>query len=153
MITIRRAGIEDIEDVVHLRTAFQWELHPQARVDKAQFVELTRDYVSEKLPAEELLVWFAEEDGQIVGTGGLVFWHRPPTSTCMSSKHAYVLNMYTLPDHRGKGVATLLLEQIIDYVKTTATQSITLHATEMGRAVYGKLGFVARTGEMQLKIE
>ena len=152
MPTIRRAGVEDLEQIVALRMAMLREMRPEAPVSDAEVEELTRRYLAEKLPAGEFLVWFAEEEGRVVGTSGLVFSHRPPTLTCTSELHAYVLNMYTLPEWRGRGVATMLLEHMIEYVKTTPARRIALHATEMGRPIYERLRFVPSDAYMVLAV-
>ena len=132
--------------------AFLREMQPDALDSEREVLELTRKYVADKLPSGELLVWFAEEDGRIVGTGGLLFFDRPPTLRYKPELHAYVLNMYTLPEWRGKGVATALLRHIIEYVKTTPARRVSLHASEMGRSVYERLGFVASSGAMTLSL-
>jgi GNAT superfamily N-acetyltransferase len=152
MPTIRRAGIEDLEQVVALRMALLREMQPEAPASDAEVEELTRQYVAEKLPAGEFLVWFAEEDGRVVGTSGLVFSHRPPTLTCASELHAYVLNMYTLPGWRGRGVATVLLQHMIEYVRTTPARRIALHATDVGRPIYERLKFIPSDRYMTLAL-
>jgi GNAT superfamily N-acetyltransferase len=150
LLTIRQAGIEDMEEVIRLRMAFLKDVHPEVE-EPTGLLEATRRYVNEKLPAGEFLVWFAEDNEQIVGTGGLVFWHRPPSLHYRADSQAYVINMYTLPERRREGIATLLLQNMIDYVKSTPVRRIGLHTTEMGRSVYEKLGFVDSTDEMKLR--
>jgi GNAT superfamily N-acetyltransferase len=51
------------------------------------------------------------------------------------------MNMYTVPEWRGRGVATALLREIIKFVKGTGARRIWLRATEEGRPVYEKAGF------------
>ncbi len=149
---IRPTTPADLDLVIALRLAFLREMHPDAAAGDSEIVALTRRYVAERLPAGEFLVWFAEEDGKVIGTGGLVFMQRPPTLHCNSEVHAYILNMYTLPEYRGRGVATALLEHIIEYVKTkTPARRAALQATELGRGVYERLGFEASAGYMTLR--
>lgn len=151
-IIIRRTGVEDIEEVVCLRLAFLREEQPDALQSEPEFVGLTRQYVADKLPTGEFVVWFAEEDDRIIGTGGLVFFHRPPTFRNTSELQAYVLNMYTLPECRYRGVATMILKHIVEYVKETPAKRISLHASEMGRSIYEKFGFSAIGGGMMLTL-
>ncbi len=61
-----------------------------------------------------------------------------------------VKNIYTVPSWRGKGVAMALLREIISYVKKTDARRIWLHATEDGKRLYEKVGFVSTTDEMEL---
>ncbi len=43
-----------------------------------------------------------------------------------------------------------LLREIISYVKKTDARRIWLHATEDGKRLYEKVGFVSTTDEMEL---
>jgi len=150
MPTIRRATADDLETVIELRMAFLRESKPDVR-EWEPILQATRQYVSDKLPAGEFLVWFAEEDGQVVGTAGLVFFHRPPTSPS-SGLHAYVMNMYTLPAWRRQGIATALLQHVIEYAKSHSAGRVYLHALDTGRALYQRLGFEPCTSEMSLRL-
>lgn len=152
MLTIRRADIEDLEQIVALRMAFLREAQPDGLEYEPEVFDLTHRYVADKLSTGEFLVWLAEEDQQVVGTSGLIFFHRPPTFRNRSDMNAYILNMYTIPERRGRGVATMLLRHIIEYVKTTPVKRISLHATQMGMLVYERLGFEDCSGEMTLNL-
>lgn len=153
MFTIRRATAEDIDDVVNLRIAFLREVQSDAGEPGRAIIDLTRQYVMDKLPGDEFLVWFAEECGHIIGISGLLFFQRPPTFQNISTLYAYIINVYTMPEWRGNGVATALVEHIIEYVKSTPAKRISLHASEMARSVYERLGFVASFDEMVYNLE
>lgn len=60
------------------------------------------------------------------------------------------MNMYTKPEYRRKGIAYRTLDILVDACKKRGTTHITLEATEMGRALYEKYGFVAMQEEMKL---
>ncbi|MCE5323089.1 GNAT family N-acetyltransferase [bacterium] len=150
MLKIRLADIDDIEQIVALRMAFVREF--QKAPESPDFVDLTRRYIADKLPKGEFMVWLAEEEGRVIGTGGLIFFIRPPLYTRPYERHPYILNMYTIPEWRGKGVATMLMKHIIDYVKTTPAKRISLHASEMGRSVYERLGFKPLDTEMVMDL-
>jgi len=152
VIAIRRAGVEDIEAVVDFRLAFMREAFPGVEIDEGEFRELTYRYVADKLPKDEFMVWLAEEDGRAVGMSGLIFYHRPPIIPYPSEHRVYLLNMYTRPESRRRGVATALIRHMLAHVKTTPAKCITLHATDTGRLVYEKLGFVPIEDEMRLML-
>lgn len=152
MLTVRLATEQDIDQVVTLRMAFLTEMRPQALDRVPEVLALTRQYVQEKLPAGEFLVWLAEEDGQVVGTGGLVYHSRPPTLGNPFTLHGYVLNMYTLPQHRRRGIGSRVLGCIIDHVRGTPAGRITLHASKLGRPLYERFGFTSYGDEMTLAL-
>jgi GNAT superfamily N-acetyltransferase len=60
--------------------------------------------------------------------------------------------MYTLPEHRGRGIATVLFERLLDEARERGYKKISLHATDMGRPIYEKFGFSGVDNEMELKL-
>lgn len=58
-----------------------------------------------------------------------------------------VLNVYTDPGWRGRGVATALMQTILAWTRTQPLDRLVLHASREGRSIYERLGFEA-TGEM-----
>jgi len=64
-------------------------------------------------------------------------------------RHGIIQNVFTEPDWRRRGVATLLVRQIIDWAQEQHLDNLVLHSSEAGRELYERLGFVA-TNEMRL---
>ena len=63
-------------------------------------------------------------------------------------RHAIIVNVFTEPGWRRRGVAQLLLEQLIAWARTERLDRLVLHASDEGRALYEKMGFI-RTNEMR----
>jgi len=151
MLNLRQANLQDLEVLVQMRLEILHEVGDiEADTDTANLVEVTRKYLSEKMPQGEFLAWVAEVDSQIVATSGLVFFQRPPYSGNLLGLEAYVMNVYTIPAWRGQGIATELLKEIISFVKATEARRIWLHATEDGKRIYEKLSFVSTLKEMEI---
>ena len=53
----------------------------------------------------------------------------------------YVMSMYTVPERRGKGVATRLVRAMVRWAADRGYPRILLHASRMGRPVYARAGF------------
>ena len=64
------------------------------------------------------------------------------------SRHAIVLNVFTEPEWRRRGVAMLLMDQIIEWARAERIVRLVLHASADGRPVYERAGFVP-TNEMR----
>jgi GNAT superfamily N-acetyltransferase len=148
--SIRQATIDDLESLVDLRLEFLREVN--ATNSDPSFRDNLYGYFSRTLPAGEFLAWLAEADGAIIGTSGLVFFERPPSFNNFTGQSAYIMNMYTLPAWRGRGVATALLNRVLDYIKTTPCRSVSLHATEQGRSLYERVGFLGTDEVMGLEL-
>lgn len=76
-----------------------------------------------------------------IGTGGVSFFQVMPTYHKPSGKKAYIMNMYTNPKHRRKGIAYKTLDMLIKDSKSKGISAILLEATDMGRPLYEKYGF------------
>lgn len=61
---------------------------------------------------------------------------------------AIVLNVYTEPAWRGRGIAKLLMECVIRWAGDAGMHSLVLHASDAGRPLYEQMGFKA-TNEMR----
>ncbi len=53
----------------------------------------------------------------------------------------YLMSMYTVPSFRGRGVATRIVRASLDWAREHGYRRFTLHASDMGRSVYERLGF------------
>lgn len=151
MYKIRLATLADADALISLRLVFLKEVGSLGSgVDGGELGEAIRRYLVRKMPAGEFLAWVAESEGRIVGTSGLTLFERPPNGANMAGLEAYLSNMYTVPGWRGKGVGTALVTTIIAHLKGTRVRRVWLHATEQGRPVYEKAGFVVSETDMEM---
>ena len=86
-------------------------------------------------------VVLAEEDDRIVGTAIVFYYQSVPSVFNVSGKNAYITSMYVKEECRRKGIATIMLQQLIDNAKKKGYSIIMLNASEMGKGLYKKLGF------------
>ena len=148
---IRRAGVEDIEALAGLRLELLKDADELGPGPPSVLARSIRQYLATAIRAGRFLAWVAEADGRVVATSGLVLLEKPPSGGNPDGLEAYVMNMYTLPECRGHGLATRLLAEVIAYVKTTPARRISLHATEGGKSIYRRAGFVESGNEMRLR--
>ena len=62
----------------------------------------------------------------------------------------WCMNMYTAPEYRKQGIAIHTLDLLVKEAREQGVTQITLEATEMGRPLYEKYGFVKMKDEMEL---
>lgn len=67
----------------------------------------------------------------IVATSGVSFSTVPPSFGNVSGEEAYVMNMYTLPRARKKGIGTILLGKIIEEITEKKIKKVRLLTTEL----------------------
>jgi GNAT superfamily N-acetyltransferase len=68
----------------------------------------------------------------------------------VSGRQAIIQNVFTQPEWRRRGLAALLIERIIDWTRKNGIDSLVLHASDEGRALYERLGFIPTT-EMRFR--
>ena len=125
------------------------------------FVEEARSWTEPALERGEYLGWLAalkKDPSVIVGGGGvqmrLVAPHpfRPPRGDVFAKgKHAIVLNVFTEPEWRRRGLARLLMEEIMRWARAEPLDRLVLHATSDARPLYEQFGFEV-TNEMRIEI-
>ena len=149
--TIRRATVADVEALAQLRLALLREMGSiRDESQEGPLLDALRVYLHRKMATNEFLAWVAEAEEQVVAISGLVFFERPPDTSNLAGLDAYLMNMYTLPAWRGRGLASALLDEIIGFVRTTPARRIWLHATAAGRPLYENAGFRPSTRDMEL---
>ncbi|MBS5052585.1 MAG: GNAT family N-acetyltransferase [Clostridiales bacterium] len=108
------------------------------------------DYYQKALCNGSHIAYLVLDENCVVGAGGVSFFRVMPTYHNPSGNKAYIMNMYTKPDYRRKGIAYKTLDMLIKDIKSRGISAISLEATEMGRPLYEKYGFVKMNDEMEL---
>ncbi|MGY3930288.1 acetyltransferase [Aeromonas encheleia] len=141
---IREAKAADIPALVRLRMALFCELGEldEPLADGALW-QATEAYFSAAARDGSARSWLVEVDGEAVACGTLALFVRPPYPGNLAGREAYLLNMYTLSAWRKRGMASALLDVMAAYARDQRLGKLWLHASEEGRPLYERLGFVA----------
>jgi GNAT superfamily N-acetyltransferase len=149
-ISIRLAGVADVQSLVDLRCAFLAEVSDSGPLEQT-LVDAISAYFSRALPAGEFIAYLAEVHGEIVATSGLTYHRQPPSPQNPHGCEAYILNMYTRPAWRRRGIASALLQKLIDHARRSNSCRVSLHSLPDARSIYLKAGFVPVDAEMRLE--
>ena len=95
--------------------------------------------------------WLVEADGQVVAGGGIIFLEFQPHPNDPNPRRAWVVNMFTDPEHRQRGLARRLMAVMLAWCRAQGMSSLSLHASDSGRTLYESLGF-APTNEMRIDL-
>jgi len=147
-IKTRRAALRDLGILVAHRRGmwFDMDYKNKAELDAADRVY--RRWAKPRLKTGELVGFIVEAAGQIAGSGCLWLQPRLGVPGFKGGRQPYLLSMYTEHAFRGKGVATMIVEESIRWAKAKGFSRMTLHASDMGKSIYDKLGF-KQTWEMK----
>jgi GNAT superfamily N-acetyltransferase len=158
---IRLATASDLELISWHRArmfADMGELAPELFDSfRTQSLETLRRMFAE----EKYVGWLASPQDQpekIVAGAGVQLRDVPPHPMpdangkidIVGGQQAIIQNVYTQSDWRRRGLAALLIKRILDWTDEQGIDSVVLHASDAGRAVYERLGFLA-TNEMRFR--
>lgn len=150
---IRKAIEDDIEFLVKLRIS---QLIDEGYSIKDESKEMIfnemRNYFQRNIKTDGYISYIAVDEEKIVATSGLCFYQLPPSFGNPSGKIAYLTSMYTIPAYRKRGLATNLIQKIIEISKELGYAIIRLHVSETAKPLYAKLGFRDTENDMVLKI-
>ena len=121
--------------------------------DQADMTEVagqSRDYYGKALKDGSHTAILVYDKDQIVGAGGISYFKVMPTYHNQTGKKAYIMNMYTAPEYRRQGIAFHTLDLLVKDAKEQGVLQIALEATDMGRPLYERYGFVKMEDEMEL---
>ena len=142
MITYRKAILSDAKKLSEIRSLFLKEMNNITTEEDRIVVEQANfEYFKKALCDNTFVAWIAIDNEEIIATSGLSFFSVPPFFSVLNGKVAYIMNMYTFPIYRNRGIGTKLFVKIVDEAKHLGYKKITLNATDMGRPLYEKYGF------------
>lgn len=147
----KKAGLEDLDTLVKTRIEVLRAANCLADDTDMSLVERqSREYYEESLQAGDHIAYLVFTEEKFVGAGGVSFFRVMPTYHNPTGRKAYIMNMYTRPDYRRKGIACHTLEFLVKEARKKGVEHISLEATEMGRPLYEHFGFVKMNEEMEL---
>jgi GNAT superfamily N-acetyltransferase len=118
------------------------------------------DRLGKALASGDYFGWLVSQHNapqKIIAGAGVIIRQVPPFPirrengeiTIAEGRQGLIVNVFTEPEWRRRGLAQLLMEQIIAWSREQQLDGLVLHASDDGRALYEKLGFVPTT-EMSL---
>lgn len=150
-ILYRRAGSHDRELLTRLRLEVLRAANGlEEDVDLSRTELESRRYYETCFLEDSHAAWLVFDGEEVVGTGAVSFYQVMPTYHNPSGKKAYIMNMYTRPDYRRRGIAYRVLELLTAEAEMRQIDAVTLEATAAGRPLYEAFGFTAMRDEMEL---
>lgn len=141
-ITIRRVDPVDIPSMTAARLNYLTEM--QGQRTEAYMKELQQNlqtFFMQTMQEDSFFALLAEYEGAVVSYGGMVLKKIPGDLNQSSYLEGDILNMYTLPEFRRKGISSLILKQLMEEAKAMGVSKIALHCSKDGEPLYRKFGF------------
>lgn len=148
--TFRRATIDDLEIITDHRTLMFAEIGkvPMEALEENRAYYMP--WLTDQLTRDNYTGLLVEYEGNVVAGAGYWVSIGAPLPHLQSGdlRRATIVNVYTQPEHRRKGLARQMVEQLMDIAKTAGYPVTNLHASDAGRPLYESLGF-GKTNELQ----
>jgi GNAT superfamily N-acetyltransferase len=145
-VTIRPATRADLDSVLEHRlgmieAVFSVEMSAATgRVDPAGLRESNRRWLEEHL-GRDFLAWIADAGGRAVASAAILWFDHPPSPVNPGGREAYILNVFTEPRARRRGLARLLMERLVEEARAAGVKRVWLRASDEGRPLYELMGF------------
>ena len=147
----KKAIIADIDELVRTRISVLRTANKLSNdVDMSLVEKESYEYYKSALETGEHIAYLVYDNENLIGAGGVSFYQVMPTYHNPTGKKAYIMNIYTASEYRRQGIAFHTLDLLVKDIRKQGISQITLEATEMGRPLYEKYGFVKMENEMEL---
>ncbi len=125
-VTVRLATVEDAHAVADLYTAARVHAVPQMPPALHTNAE-DRAYVARRMAEDDVTVWIAEQDGEILGF-----------AQCTTT---FLDGLYILPERKGQGIGSLLLD-VVDATHPEGYELWVFESNTGARRLYERRGLV-----------
>ena len=155
-IEVRRLGLSELELLLSLRMEVLAQVFSAERQEMSERAwntlrENNRRYYLAELERGGHIACVAEIENSIAGCGGVCLYDEMPSPDNPSGKCAYLMNIYTRENFRGRGVASAVCEWLIAQAEIRSAGKIYLESTDVAKSLYATIGFAEM--ENYLKLE
>lgn len=137
---LKKSTKDDKEQLAYLRRLFLEENYVITKDEAVSLEVKTSQYLAAKLE-DTLISWHAEQDNEMIAVAFLEIAERLPHPSRKSGCIGTIVNVYTKKAFRSQGIASQLVQHLIEEAEKLQLDKVELMATKLGYPVYKKLGF------------
>jgi predicted acetyltransferase len=142
-ITFHKASPKDVSTLVEYRIMFALELSGKQNEEVVDALRIQMaNYFSKATANNTCISFIAKSDDKVAGIGSVHLREMPGNFKNPSGKWGYIMNMYTIPEFRRKGICKNILNLLVEEGKAIGITAFELHATKYGEMVYLQEGFI-----------
>jgi len=141
-IKVREIGVDEVELLTTYRMAYLTEMQGE-RSEEYQIGlknELNH-YFREALAEHRFFAFLAQQGHEILSFGAMVLKKIPGDFNQSMYLEGDILNMYTVPFARRKGISSLILQELLNEARIRGISKVALHTSRDGEKLYRKFGF------------
>jgi GNAT superfamily N-acetyltransferase len=147
---IRAATFDDVPHIVHHRRAMYRDMGSGTDTQLDAVAVTAEAFLRHAIPSGQYRGWLAVMmDGRVAAGAGINIVPWPGAPHDPTSRRGWIQNVYTEPEFRRRGLARRLVETVVAWCRAEGFYTVSLHASDDGRALYESMGF-RDTNEMRL---
>ena len=138
---VRKTVKEDIDLLIKIHMEYLFSEKGVSSSEEVQDIRTKlEEYFTEHLNKGFIAI-IAENENEVLATTFMSIVERPPLIAFSSYLVGTVYNVFTYPQHRGKGIATKVMTELLSQAKLLGVAAADLMATKKGKPLYENLGF------------
>ncbi len=139
---VRRAGAADLDELVRQRHMMFADMKRGTPEELEVGDRAYRKWVVKKVKEGHLHGYIVFDVHGEVAAGGAVWLREEQPGVGHGARLIpYLMSMYTEPRYRRKGLASMVVQEAVEWARRNGYPGLTLHASKKGRKVYSKLGW------------
>jgi GNAT superfamily N-acetyltransferase len=152
--TLRRADPGDAATIAEMRVRSSAERNAAVTPERNDAFRAACEAALEaELREGDTRIWLAFNGERAIGTATLMILRTLPrirsrSGIVANARDGRVRNVYVELAYRGRGIAQALMREVLNEARRENVDRLTLGASDMGRPLYEKMGFVAKRDEM-----
>ena len=156
-MNVQEADLDDIPILaVHHRKMFEeiWE-QKGLWIEIVIAKELESAYlnkITKQIPEGFCKAWIIKHDDQIITSGAITIVTFVPVPSDLNHNIAYLHSMYTRKAYRHQKCAESIVKKAVEYCERNGKNRVVLNASDAGKPIYEKIGFVSSPDTMRLFI-
>jgi GNAT superfamily N-acetyltransferase len=136
---IRPAGVPDIEQIIVMRREFTFE--GEEGEERSGYEQEFRAFLADAIEGGRWQIWVAEVGGRIAAHVFVALVDKVPRPTRKRRRIAYLTNVYTRPEFRGKGIGGRLLDRAQAAARREDVELMLVWPSDESVDFYRRLGF------------
>ncbi len=140
-MVFEKADLNDLSSLINLRIAYLLEDYGELPENKIKEITNNLNSYFQKHLNNDLLVFVCRDVDKIVSCCFLCVTEKPSNPSFINGRTGTILNVYTLPEYRRKGIAGKLIKMLLNEAETSKLDFVELKATDSGYPLYKSLGF------------
>ena len=141
-IKVREIGTDEVELLTTYRMAYLTEMQGERSEEfQIRLKNELNQYFREAIAENRCFAFLAQQGDDILSFGAMVLKKIPGDFNQSMYLEGDILNMYTVPFARRKGISALILQELLNEARERGISKVSLHTSKDGEKLYRKFGF------------